>query len=370
VACAAAIAFGIGGWLVGSEPTSQRPQLVLTLALLGALSALYPIAGALIVSRIPRNVVGWLLVVAGLAMSLVSLAGAYGLAGADDATGAQFAAWLASWIFVPALALSGVLLLLLFPTGTPPGRRWRFVVVAVAVLGVATAIGYAFRPGELAIGGSIQNPFGFKPAGGALSFLARLGDVLFPLAVLAALVSMIVRYQGAGSEERQQLKWFAYAAAVMLVGLAVASLPLPPLALVGWVVAAAGLAALPVMVAIAVFKYRLYDIDLIISETLIYIGLVAILGGLFTGSIAFFQRVFVALTGDTSDAAIVITALIIAGVLTPIRKALEGAIERRFNPKTSPGGSGRQVTHDSLTEDRLSVIERRLAALERERQRR
>jgi hypothetical protein len=77
----------------------------------------------------------------------------------------------------------------------------------------------------------------------------------------------------------------------------------------------------------------------------------------------------VALTGETSDAAIVITALIIAGVLTPIRKALEGAIERRFNPKTSAGGSGRQVTDDSLTEERLSVIERRLAALERERQR-
>jgi MFS family permease len=349
---------------VGAGQTGQRPQLLVTLALLGLVSALYPVAGALIVSRIPRHVVGWLLVWAGLAMSIVSFMGAYGLAGPDDSPAAQLAAWLASWVFVPALTLSAVLLLLLFPTGAPPSRQWRPLVLVVVVLAAATAIGYAFRPGQLALGGSVQNPFGLTTGGAAWEFLARAGDVLFPFILIAAMGSMVVRYRDAGPDERQQLKWFAYAAAVLVVGVGIASLPLPSFALVGWFVAAVALAAMPITVAIAIFKYRLYDIDLIISETLIYVGLVAILGGLFTGSIAFFQRLFVAVTGDTSDAAIVITALIIAGVLTPIRKALEAAAERRFKPRAASDEASRGADVPAPIEQRLVDIETRLTALE------
>ena len=363
--CVAAIGLGMGGWVVGAGLASERPQLVLTLAVLGLLSTTYPVAGALIVSRVPANVVGWLLVLAGLAMSLVCFAGAYGLSGGEDRPGAAFAAWLASWIFVPALALSGLLLLFLFPNGAPPGRRWRPVVVVVALVAIASAIGYAFRPGELALGGSIENPFGFRPAGDAMALLARLGDILFPIALLAALASMVVRYRNAAADEQQQLKWFAYAAGVLVLGVGIASLPLPSLALVGWVVAGLGLAVLPIAVAIAVSRYRLYDIDLIISETLIYVGLIAILGGLFTASIAFFQRLFIAVTGDTSDAAIVITALIIAGVLTPIRKALEAATERRFKPRAQGDPGADRLADETALSGRFANIETRLTALEK-----
>lgn len=363
--CAAAIALGIAGWIVGVGLASERPQLLLTLALLGLVSISYPVSGALIVARVRTNVIGWLLVLAGLAMSIVSFAGAYGLSGGDDRAGAEFAAWLASWMFVPALTLSGLLLVLLFPSGSPPSPRWRPLVVVVAAVAIASAIGYAFRPGELALGGSIQNPFGLTPAGGALGLLARLGDIGFPIALMAGLASMVVRYRDSSVDERQQLKWFAYAVGVLAVGVGIASLPVPSLVLVGWVVAALALAAIPIAVSIAVFRYRLYDIDLIISETLIYIGLIAILGGLFTASIAFFQRLFVAVTGDTSDAAIVITALIIAGVLTPVRKALEGAAERRFKPRAAGDGvESRRGDGSADIEHRLTTIESRLAALE------
>ena len=344
----------------------ERPERLVTLAVLGVLSVAYPVAGSVIVSSLPRHVVGWLLVLAGFAMSLVSIGGAYGLSG-QGRPGVELAAWLASWIFVPALSLAGAFLLLLFPTGTLPSTRWRPLAVALAVLAAATAVGYAFRPGELAVGGGIQNPFGIQSVGSALEILARAGDVLFPMALVAALGSMVARYRRAGPEEREQLKWFAYAATVLVVGVGIANLPLGEAALVGWVIAAVAIAALPVTVAIAIFKYRLYDIDLIISETLIYVGLVAILGGLFTASIAFFQRLFIALTGDTSDAAIVLTALIVAGVLTPIRKALEGTVERRF--KRTPDPVLPNENGDSLISisGRLDSIESRLAGLERAR---
>jgi hypothetical protein len=125
-----------------------------------------------------------------------------------------------------------------------------------------------------------------------------------------------------------------------------------------------------------VLRYRLYDIDLIINRTLVYVFLVGILGGLYTASIAFFQRVFVAFTGNTSDAAIVITALVLAGVFTPIRKALEALVDRQFKPRyardepsSAPTVAGGLSSADdavlATVNDRLDGLERRLTALER-----
>jgi hypothetical protein len=377
--CLAAVTLGLIGVALGLGLASDRQGLVLSVGVVGVMSVVYPIVGAVIASRKPDSVIGWLLCSAGLSMSVVGLAAAYGMHGhrsVGQYPGAEIAAWLASWAFVPALALSAAILLFLFPTGAPPSRRWRPAVIGVAIASLITAVGYAFRPGRLAVGAPIDNPLGIQDLGDALALLARAGDVLFPLALLLAAASMITRYRGAGVEERQQLKWFAYAATTMVIAFAVAALPLEPLMLIGWTVGSISLAALPVTVLIAVFKYRLYDIDLIINRTLVYITLLGFLGGLYTASIAFFQRLFVAFTGNTSDAAIVITALVLAGVFTPVRKSLETIVDRRFNPRNTrdapppPVGTEGAPIRTAATADlvaiqqRLDAFEKRLAELE------
>lgn len=364
------MALGVAGLALGIGVAADRRQLLFTVGVLGVMSVVYPTAGAFIAARRPRNVIGWLLLAAGLSMAVVALAGAYGMYGrasGDSLPGAGFAAWLASWVFVPALALAGAFLLLLFPTGAPPGPRWRPVVVAIAIAAAAVAVGYAFRPGDLALGVPIENPFGFSPAGSVLTLLADAGDVLFPVALVVAAASMVVRYRDAGPDTRLQLKWFAYAATAMVTALALATLPFEPLMLLGWAVGAVALAALPVTVAIAVLKHRLYDIDFIINRTLVYVVLVAILGGLYTASITFFQRLFVALTGNTSDAAIVITALILAGGLTPIRKGLEGTVDRRFKPhdaEEGPAPAAGVARQSALDQDAAASVHRRLDGME------
>jgi hypothetical protein len=328
---------GAVGTAMGVGPAADRQELLLTVGILGVMSAVYPTVGAFIVSRQPGNAIGWLLSGAGLSMSIVSFAGALAKSArggaADGLAPSEVAAWVASWAFVPALALAGTFLLLLFPTGHAPGSRWRPVIAFVTASTLVTTIGYAFRPGRLALGAPIDNPFGFEPAGGLLRFLAGAGDVLFPLAIIVAAASMVIRFRDAGVEERLQLKWFAYAAVALSLAFAVARVaPFEPVGALGWTIGSVALAALPLTVAVAVMRYRLYDIDLIINRTLVYLALVGILGGLYAASIAFFQRVFVTATGDTSDAAVVITTLVLAGVFTPIRKALEGAVDRRFKP--------------------------------------
>jgi hypothetical protein len=138
--------------------------------------------------------------------------------------------------------------------------------------------------------------------------------------------ALLVRYRRAGPEERAQLRWVAVAVTIFVAQLVV-SIVLPSLDLF-----ALTLPLLPISVGIAILRYRLYDIDLIISRALVYIPLTGLLGGLYAASVALFQRVFIALTGDRSDGAIIITTLILAGTFTPVRKALEGAVDARFRP--------------------------------------
>jgi hypothetical protein len=139
----------------------------------------------------------------------------------------------------------------------------------------------------------------------------------------------VFRYRDAGSEQRAQLKWVVAAVSVFAVSLVVSILG-------GTDTFDFVIPLLPLSVGIAMLRYHLYDIDLIIRRALIYVPLTALLGGLYAASVALFQRLFVVVTGDRSDAAIVITTLILATLFTPARKALEGAVDRRFKPDSTP----------------------------------
>jgi len=187
---------------------------------------------------------------------------------------------------------------------------------------------------------SIRNPFGLE----AYADVFGAADAVLELLLLAVVVfsgaALLARLRTADGVRREQLKWFAYAAALILISFLVSDLAkvIPALAPVNDPFAVFAVTALPVAVGIAILRHRLYDIDLIINKTIVYILLTAVLGGVYTGAVAFFQRLFVATTGQSSDIAIVATLFVLATVFTPIKNTLQENVDRRVRPKREPGG--------------------------------
>jgi hypothetical protein len=229
---------------------------------------------------------------------------------------------------LPGLAIA-------FPDGRLPSPRWRRpIAIAIAVIAVGTILELV-RPGLLGGAPGTRNPFGLDalPA-----WAASLADPLVAIGIVAitaiGTVAVVVRYRRGDSVERQQLRWFLAAVTLAALPLALSEVPGtagPEMGLVAF----AALLLVPISVGIAVTRYRLYQIDHLISRTLVYVPLTALLAGLYAAVVTLLQRVFQTVTGDRSDAAIIISTLILASVFTPIRKWLEGIVERRYKPTAS-----------------------------------
>jgi hypothetical protein len=352
VVCAVLIALALSlDFLTAYDPLLYQETLGPGLAVLaGVLSLAYPAVGALIASRLPTNPIGWIFCGVGLLYAVRRLAEAY----ADYALLENFAlpwgeyvAWFTTWIGFAWPVLAGVLLTLLFPRGRLPSRRWR-IVAWTAILGAAlTALGDAFTPGQLRTHPYVENPFGVVGviSGGLTTyefFAASLvfGTMLLLASSFAALCSLIVRLRRGRGDERQQIKWFLYAAVPAIVSLSPALLDAMLLhftsnfllfnaaynynVIVSWdfliySTYGAVFAALvvPVFTYIAILKYRLYDIDVVINRTLVYGSLTAMLVVLYFGGIVVLQRVFVLLTGQQSTLAVVASTLLIAALFSP-----------------------------------------------------
>jgi hypothetical protein len=177
--------------------------------------------------------------------------------------------------------------------------------------------------------------------------------------IVACSAIPVIRFRRAGPDERHQLKWFAFAAILLAVTLLAN-------AFLGDAVAvplAICVALVPAAIGIAVLRYRLYDIDFLINRTLVWVPLTALLGGLYASLVALLQRVFVNLTGDRSDAAIIITTLLLAGLFTPARRVLDTIVDTRF--RVSPPATGPTATlltlDDAALERRVEEIARRVA---------
>jgi hypothetical protein len=194
----------------------------------------------------------------------------------------------------------------------------------------------AFSPGPIdAIGGAVENPLGMEPLRGVgtNSAVGPVESVLYLLGILAA--SLFVRMRRVRGVERQQLKWFAYATAVLVVGTILAftvseATGLRWLGELGFVLTMLGLAGLPMAIGIAVLRYHLYNIDRIINRTLVYGALTAMLIALYFGGIVVLQRLFVLLTGERSTLAVVASTLFIAALFTPLRRRVQSLIDRSF----------------------------------------
>jgi hypothetical protein len=315
----------------------QRQRIGLEDLLDTAVFLIFVVVGGFIAARRPGNPIGWLLCVAGVASVFSRFVAEYvATAAAGTALpGAAIVAWLDLWVWTLGLGSGLILLPLLYPDGHLPSPRWRMVGwLAVIAFAVPTAA-YAFAPGPFASLPSIANPFGLEPLGAAL----RAGQALLvpavALSAIACAAAPISRFRSAPPEERQQLKWFAFAAGLLVIAL-LANIALGDAT---YILLVASLALVPIAIGVAILRYRLYEIDVIINMTLVWVPLTGILGGLYAGLVALLQRVFVNVTGDRSDAAIIITTLVLAGSFTPIRRVLDTIVDRRFrSPATAHSG--------------------------------
>src|SRR5919112_5817583 len=297
----------------------------------------FPIVGALIASRHPKNPVGWICLAVGLFWTLTFLEDSISGFGPDSVT--MDALTQADW--VPPIGLLGIYLILLFPDGKLPSRRWRPLAWFSGVVMVLASLGITFGPGPLEGHPGVRNPLGLEGAPWVATAVFIVLPLL-PLCMVVSALSLVLRYRRSGGEERVQIKWIALAASV--VGLVyliamVSSLFFP----LGWGGAGTPLwlgllqdaslvsfTAVPIAVGFAVLKYRLYDIDIVINRTLVYGSLTASLVALYFGSIVGLQYVFRALTSQGSTLAVVASTLAIAALFNPLRRRVQGFVDRRF----------------------------------------
>ena len=300
---------------------------------LGAIS--YAPVGVLIAARRPSNPVGWLLCLWSVALSIGHFSSQYAiyalLAEPRSLPAGEAMAWISSWI-LPIIIGVQVFAYLLFPTGRLPSRRWKWFAWLIVVFVVAGLITSAFSFGANAGLGPIANPLGVKGFSRAYDGVLNMLPILYG----AVALSLFVRMRRAAGVERQQIKWFAYAAAATILGIVFAYLIPDIIATPRWFDRAgfalniAVMPAIPVSIGIAILRYRLYDIDVIINRTLVYGSLTATLVALYFGGIVVLQRIFVLLTGEQSTLAVVASTLAIAALFVPLRRRVQGFVDRRF----------------------------------------
>lgn len=297
--------------------------------------------GALIVARRRRNPIGWLLIAVPLSQVAEDVSvgySAYGLITRPGALPASvFAAWLAQWLWTPVFAAL-LFAILLYPTGHLLSRRWRVVAWAGLAGNVVLLLAGALAS-EIEVGNgnpplTLPNPIGVLDGKNLVQPILFPGALAFILAVLfVALASLVIRFRRARGDERQQIKWFTYAVALALVAESLAGAVLGDWA---GVVQNLAFMMIPLSIGVAILKYRLYDIDLVINRTLVYVPLTAILAGIFAASITLSQKLFIAITGTASDAATVLTTLVVVAAFDPLKLGLQHIVDRRFKEGRDP----------------------------------
>jgi hypothetical protein len=329
-------------------PSSWRADLGVGGLVGGALFLAFPLVGALIASKRPKNAVGWLCLAVGLLWSLSGVFDYYGYYGAATPGSVPFPvamAGISDWIWVPAVGLLGTYVLLLFPDGRLPSRRWRPLAWLSGAVILLLSLGVMLAPGPLDNLAGVPNPFGIEGA----DWLTAGAYVLLPLlpvCMLASALSLVLRYRRSGGEERQQIKWIAFAASVVVVVYAIAMIASFVFPEESWTTAGSvwwlnlltyavlsSFTLVPIAVGIAVLKYRLYEIDIIINRALVYVSLTATLVALYLGGVVLLQRLFVLLTGQRSTLAVVASTLLIAALFNPLRRGLQSFVDRRFYRK-------------------------------------
>lgn len=312
------------------------------------IGVLMALLGALVAARAPRNNIGWLMVSMAWLVSVIQVAGVYGYAALVLHHGVwplgSLSAWLGGWIWVPSFGFLA-LIAVRFPDGVARrfGRAvdWSYIAgttlfaLAIALNTPATVLDFAPMPGDKAAAmvALFQDPVSFHPPLQTLSQIQGAGLILILLANVSAAASLFIRYRTEQGDQRLQIKWFAYAGSLCAVAVVYGGiawnffgqplyLALTPLEFVGLTI--------PVSIGIAILRYRLYDIDPIINRTLVYGGVTAVLGALYTALVTFLNRFFISVTGQKSDAAYVITAFAVVVAFGPVKDWLQHQVDLRI----------------------------------------
>ena len=325
--------------------------------------------GALIVAHRPGNAIGWIFSAIALLAFTGQLASEYAayayLTRPGSLPGAILAAWYGSWSWFVVVALALIFTPLLFPTGRLLSPRWRPVAwLAGAATAALTVLGALRADLEVAPDHAVANPIGVAAVENPE--VSTVGDgllILLVLLIAVAFVSLVIRFRRSRGAERQQLKWFTYAGALLPLALLGDSLPAP----VGDLIFGVVIVFLPVAAGIAILRYRLYDIDRLINRTLVYGLLTALLGITYGGVVLVLGQLFGGVAEDPPTRAVAGATLTVAALFQPARRRIQAVVDRRFNrrkfdaARTAEAFSVRlrdEVDLDALTAELLAVVDR------------
>jgi hypothetical protein len=290
--------------------------------------------GWLIMLRRPDNRIGLIMALSGLMAALQLFLTEYSTAAAREGLPlAELTAWVNAFVWVPGVGLMSGAIPLLFPDGRLPSGAWRPVAWLITLGAAAVMVIIALYPSAIDTPRPAVAPFRVPISDADLNRASYVALLVFGAGCLLAAVSLLRRWRGSSGVVREQIKWLAMAAVVVV---AIMPLSLIPTQITNAAfIVAVGL--IPVSVGVAVLRYRLYEIDTVISRTVVFGLLTAVLAGSFAALQRLFQAIFVSATGNESDAALVITTLILATSFTPLKGLIEKVVERRFKeaPATS-----------------------------------
>ena len=285
--------------------------------------------GANLAWRRPKNAVGWLLLWVGVVAATQVFATEYSIAGIIGRPvalpGAVFAAWIASWVWLTEVVIVAVFLLQLFPDGHFISMRWQAIAWFGALSAIAGASIMAFNAGPLNNAAYADNPYALFADPTLTSFYFAMGGVA--LAAFGSAASLFVRYRRARGVERQQLKWLAFEAIVLAVAVIVGSFDQGNKWTSVFLISAIALA--PVMIGIAVFRYRLYEIDAVINRAIVYGATTALIAVSFFTGIVVLQAILRPLTNG-SEISVAVSTLASVALAQPLRSRMQGVVDRRF----------------------------------------
>jgi hypothetical protein len=314
---------GMGFYLAaGVGPTNR----VIPLAII----VVFSVVGTLVVSSQPRNPIGWIFCGTACVYGLATLADGYARYWLEGEGGSrslgEAAAWFESLSWIPVVLVPLTFLLLLFPDGRLLTPRWQPVAWSAATGIVCLFLAMGFAPGHLDDFPGVENPYAVD-SDLVIAFVLGLSIVLLAVALVGSPISLYARFRRAAPEERQQIKWLVWAGA-----LAVAAFVVGIPAYDVWdgalsnTLILAGVLSLAVTTGVAIRRYRLYEIDVVINRTLVYGALTATLAFVYLGTVLMWQLVL----SPSSDLAVAASTLAVAGLFRPVRSRIQAFVDRRF----------------------------------------
>ncbi|HEY8632367.1 MAG TPA: hypothetical protein VIL50_04370 [Candidatus Limnocylindrales bacterium] len=293
------------------------------------------LVGGLLATRRPDNVIGALLLVTSL-LSAVSFAAGY-YANLDDLMGQGRlpfvvpVAWVGGWIFVPAIGLIVVFLPMLFPTGHLPGPRWRVLAGVVILALFVGTLQTAIAPGPLSDADWIVNPVRLPaPLSDWIAAIDAIQRAFVPIVFLIAVASVVARFRASRGAERQQLKWFLFVVTIAASALGLSIAFSGPVADAAWAVGLVAMACVPLAIGIAILRYRLYEIDRIVSRTVSYGAVTALLVAVFAGVNLALEALLASMT-QAGTLAVAASTLVVFALFQPVRRRVQGVVDHRFD---------------------------------------